>query len=81
MSILSVIIGILLGALVSGFVIWILQWVALAGWLQANLGLAPLFMGLGYYYKNSGLIDVAVWCQSAPGVVTISIVGAVTDGR
>jgi len=31
----------------SGFVIWILQWVALAGWLQANLGLAPLFMGLG----------------------------------
>jgi len=60
----------------SGFVIWILQWVALAGWLQANLGLAPLFMGLGYYYKNSGLIDAAVWCQSAPGVVTISIVGA-----
>jgi APA family basic amino acid/polyamine antiporter len=60
----------------SGFVIWILQWVALAGWLQANLGLAPLFMGLGYYYKNSGLIDAAVWCQSAAGVVTISIVGA-----
>lgn len=48
----------------SGFVIWILQWVALAGWLQANLGLAPLFMGLGYHYKNMGLIDAAVWCQS-----------------
>ena len=44
----------------SGFVIWILQWVALAGWLQANLGLAPLFMGLGYHYKSSGLIDAAV---------------------
>ena len=60
----------------SGFVIWILQWVALAGWLQANLGLAPLFMGLGYYYKSTGLIDAAVWCQSAQGVVTISIIGA-----
>jgi len=31
----------------SGFVIWIVQWVALAGWLLAVLGVAPLFMGLG----------------------------------
>ena len=31
----------------SGFVIWILQWVALAGWLLATLGVAPLFVGLG----------------------------------
>ena len=60
----------------SGFVIWILQWVALAGWLQANLGLAPLFMGLGYHYESPGLIDAAVWCQSAQGIATISIVGA-----
>jgi amino acid transporter len=60
----------------SGFVIWILQWVALAGWLQANLGLAPLFMGLGYHYENTGLIDAAVWCQSPAGIVTISIIGA-----
>ena len=36
----------------SGFVIWILQWVALAGWLLAVLGVAPLFMGLGVYYEN-----------------------------
>ena len=41
----------------SGFVIWIVQWVALAGWLFATLGVAPLFMGLGYYYKNAGLIE------------------------
>ncbi len=60
----------------SGFVIWILQWVALAGWLQATLGLAPLFMGLGVYYENTGLIDAAVWVQSAQGVVITSIVGA-----
>jgi APA family basic amino acid/polyamine antiporter len=37
----------------SGFVIWILQWVALAGWLLAYLGISPLFMGLGVYYNNS----------------------------
>ena len=60
----------------SGFVIWILQWVALAGWLLATLGVAPLFMGLGVYYKSTGLIDAAVWCQSAQGHVIISIIGA-----
>ena len=60
----------------SGFVIWILQWVALAGWLLATLGMAPLFMGLGVYYENTSLIDAAVWCQSAQGHVIISIVGA-----
>ena len=36
----------------SGFVIWILQWVALAGWLLATLGVAPLFMGLGVHYES-----------------------------
>ena len=60
----------------SGFVIWILQWVALAGWLLATLGVAPLFMGLGVYYENQSLIDAAVWCQSAQGDVIISIIGA-----
>ena len=51
----------------SGFVIWILQWVALAGWLLATLGMAPLFMGLGVYYENQVLIDAAVWCQCGAG--------------
>ena len=60
----------------SGFVIWILQWVALAGWLLANLGVAPLLMGLGVNWENQSLIDAAVWCQSSAGVVTISIIGA-----
>ncbi len=60
----------------SGFVIWILQWVALAGWLLATLGVAPLFMGLGVYYENTSLIDAAVWAQSSQGVVIISITGA-----
>jgi len=50
--------------------------VALAGWLLATLGLAPLFMGLGYHYKSTSLIDAAVWVQSSQGVVVVSIVGA-----
>ncbi len=60
----------------SGFVIWILQWVALAGWLLATLGVAPLFMGLGVHYESQSLIDTAVWAQGSQGVVTISIIGA-----
>jgi len=60
----------------SGFVIFILQWVALAGWLLANLGLAPLFMGLGVYYKSTGLINAATWVQSAQGCVVTSLIGA-----
>ena len=60
----------------SGFCIWILQWVALAGWLLATLGVAPLFMGLGVYYENQSLIDAAVWANSAAGHVWISIIGA-----
>jgi basic amino acid/polyamine antiporter, APA family len=60
----------------SGFVIWILQWVALAGWLLAMLGVAPMFMGLGVHYNSKSLIDAAVWCQSAQGILVISICGA-----
>ena len=60
----------------SGFCIWILQWVALAGWLLATLGVAPLFMGLGVYYESQSLIDAAVWANSAQGHVVISIAGA-----
>ena len=60
----------------SGFVVWILQWVALAGWLLATLGVAPLLVGLGVNWDNQSLIDAGVWCQSSAGVVTITIIGA-----
>ena len=50
----------------SGFVIWILQWLALAGWLFATLGLAPLFLGLGVHYNSSGLISAGIWAESTP---------------
>ena len=38
--------GIAFTLVFSGFVIWILQWVALSGWLLSTLGFAPLFLGL-----------------------------------
>ena len=60
----------------SGFCVWILQWVALAGWLLATLGFAPLFLGLGVHYESASLINAAVWCNSAAGHVWISIGGA-----
>jgi APA family basic amino acid/polyamine antiporter len=60
----------------SGFVVWILQWVALAGWLLAVLGVTPLLMGLGVNWNNQSLISAAEWTQSAAGIVTVSIIGA-----
>src|SRR6266508_4172917 len=44
----------------SGFVIWILQWVALSGWLVSYLGFAPLFLGLGATLGNASLSNVGV---------------------
>jgi basic amino acid/polyamine antiporter, APA family len=59
----------------SGFVIWILQWLSLAGWLFANLGLSPMLMGLGVHYRSQTLVSWAVWVQSKPGLITVSIIG------
>jgi APA family basic amino acid/polyamine antiporter len=60
----------------SGFVIWILQWVALSGWLLATLGFAPLFLGLGASSGNSSLVDLATWFTTPTGIVVTSIVNA-----
>ena len=60
----------------SGFVIWILQWVALSGWLLATLGFAPLFLGLGASLKNAGMVDVAAWFTTPTGIIVTSIANA-----
>jgi amino acid transporter len=60
----------------SGFVIWILQWVALSGWLLAYLGFAPLFLGLGATLGNASLSNVGVWFTTSNGIITISILNA-----
>jgi basic amino acid/polyamine antiporter, APA family len=60
----------------SGFVIWILQWVALSGWLLATLGFAPLFLGLAGSTGNAGLVGVAEWFTTPTGIVVTSIANA-----
>jgi basic amino acid/polyamine antiporter, APA family len=60
-------------SVMSGFVIWILQWVALSGWLMAILALSPLFLSLGAHYENSSLLSVGTWFQTPWGVFWTSI--------
>jgi len=60
----------------SGFVIWILQWVALSGWLLATLGFAPLFLGLGAATGSAGLVDLATWFTTPIGIVVTSVANA-----
>ena len=63
-------------AVMSGFVIWILQWVALSGWLLAYLGFAPLLLGLGATMGSPALSNAGVWFTSGPGIITTSIANA-----
>jgi len=58
----------------SGFVIWILVWTALSGWLVGVLGLAPLFLGLGRVMNSAGLIAAGLWSTTPMGLFVISIV-------
>lgn len=60
----------------SGFVIWILQWVALSGWLVSYLGFAPLFLGLGATLGNASLSSLGVWFTTSAGIITVSILNA-----
>jgi APA family basic amino acid/polyamine antiporter len=68
--------GIAFTVVFSGFVIWILQWVALSGWLVAYLGFAPLFLGLGATLANPSLSAIGVWFTEPTGIVITSIVNA-----
>lgn len=70
--------GIGFTSVMSGLVIWILIWTALAGWLVGVLGLAPLFLGLGRIFNNSALLALGLWCTTPTGLFIISIInGAV----
>ncbi len=60
----------------SGFVIWILQWVALSGWLLATLGFAPLFLGLAAATGNSSLVDISTWFTTPTGIIITSVANA-----
>lgn len=60
----------------SLFVVWILQWVALSGWLLAVLGLAPTFIGLGVTMGIGAFTDFGVWAASTNGIIIISVLNA-----
>jgi amino acid transporter len=60
----------------SGFVIWILQWVALSGWLVSYLGFAPLFLGLGATMGNAALSGIGLWFTTSTGIIIVSILNA-----
>lgn len=60
----------------SGFVIWILQWVALSGWLLSTLGFAPLFLGLAASTGNASLVGISTWFTTAEGILITSVANA-----
>src|SRR3990172_2454420 len=61
-------------AIVFGFfVVWILQWVALSGWLLASVGIAPMFIGLGVTTGVSAFTDFGTWAAGANGIIIISV--------
>ena len=52
--------GVAFTVVMSGYVIWILQWVALSGWLLSYLGFAPLFLGLGASTGSASLANLGI---------------------
>jgi amino acid transporter len=68
--------GIAFTLVFSGFVIWILQWVALSGWLLATLGFAPLFLGLGASLNSAQMVDISTWFTTPEGIIVTSIANA-----
>jgi len=68
--------GVAFTVVMSGYVIWILQWVALSGWLVSYLGFAPLFLGLGATMGSTALSNIGVWFTTATGIVIVSILNA-----
>jgi APA family basic amino acid/polyamine antiporter len=68
--------GLAFTVVMSGFVIWILQWVALSGWLLSYLGFAALFLGLGASLHNQLFLDWAGWFASGDGIIVVSVLNA-----
>ncbi len=68
--------GIGFSVVMSGFVIWILQWVALSGWLLSYLGFASLFLGLGGTMGNPTLTNIGVWFTTPWAIIIVSILNA-----
>lgn len=68
--------GVAFTVVMSGYVIWILQWVALSGWLLSYLGFAPLFLGLGATMGSAAMSNLGIWFTGSTGVIITSILNA-----
>ena len=68
--------GIGFSVVMSGFVIWILQWVALSGWLLSYLGFASLFLGLGGTMGSPTLTNIGVWFTTPWAIIIVSVLNA-----
>jgi len=68
--------GVAFTVVMSGYVIWILQWVALSGWLLSYLGFAPLFLGLGATTGSASMASLGLWFTSSTGIIVTSILNA-----
>ena len=68
--------GVGFSIVMSGFVIWILQWVALSGWLLSYLGFASLFLGLGGTMGNPTLTSIGVWFTTPWAIIIVSVLNA-----
>ena len=68
--------GVAFTVVMSGYVIWILQWVALSGWLLSYLGFAPLFLGLGATTGSAALSNLGIWFTGSTGIIVTSILNA-----
>ncbi len=58
------------------FVVWILQWVALSGWLLAVLGIAPTFLALGARLNVDAFTSIGTWAAGSNGIIIISVLNA-----
>jgi amino acid transporter len=57
----------------SGFVAWILQWIALSGVLFTQLGVAPLLMTIACRWNIRGLTVAATLIQSPGGIMVVTL--------
>lgn len=64
-------------AIVSTMIItFFLQWQALAGWLTAVLGFAPLFTGLGLTMNNAQFLNLGTWFATPFGIWVTTVVAS-----
>lgn len=60
----------------SGLVLWVLQWLAISGWMITSLGISPLLLSLGIITRNPELTHWGLIVQEPLAVAIISIVFA-----